>query len=82
MQYWQFWIGLIAILIMAGGLGGIYYLIIKQNATLGNKTIQFLAVVFILPLLLILGMMGILHAEIGTIIGVVVGFVLSNFSKE
>ncbi len=83
MQFWQFWIGLIAVLIMAGGLGGIYYLVIKQNATIGVKSIQFLAIVFVLPLLLILGILGVLHAEtIGTLLGVVVGYVLSGFSKE
>ena len=83
MQYWQFWIGFIAVLIMAGGLGGIYYLVIKQNATIGTATIQFLAIVFVLPLLLILGVYGILRTEtIGTLLGVIVGFVLSWFAKE
>jgi hypothetical protein len=83
MQFWQLWIGLIAALIMAGGLGGIFYLVIKQNAMIGVKTIQFLAIVFILPLLLILGMSGVLRTEtIGPLIGVIIGFVLSNFGKE
>ena len=83
MQFWQLWIGLIAALIMAGGLGGIFYLVIKQNATIGVKTIQFLAIVFILPLLLILGMSGVLRTEtIGPLIGVIIGFVLSKFGKE
>jgi hypothetical protein len=80
---YQIWIAIIGALIMAGGLGGIYYLIIKQNATLGVKTIQFLAIVFILPLLLVLGVMNVLGREtIGTILGVVVGYVLSGFGKE
>ncbi len=79
----QFLIGLVAVLIMAGGLGGVFYLAIKQNAVIGNKTIQLLAIVFVLPLILILGMFNILHAEsIGTIIGVIVGFVLAWFAKE
>jgi hypothetical protein len=83
MQFVQLWIGLIAALIMAGGLGGIFYLVIKQNATLGNKTIQFLAIVFVLPLLLVLGIFNVLRSEtIGPIIGVIVGFVLSHFSRE
>ena len=78
MQYWQFWIGLIAVLIMGGGLYGVYYLIIKQNATLGTRTIQFLAIVFVLPLLLILGITNVLRAEtIGPLVGVIVGFVLT-----
>lgn len=83
MQFWQFWIGLIAVLIMAGGLYGIYYLVIKQNVTIGVRAIQFLAVVFVLPLLLILGLSGGIHTEtIGTLLGVVVGYVLSGFGKE
>ncbi len=83
MQFWQFWIGLIAVLIMAGGLYGIYYLVIKQNAVIGIRTIQFLAIVFVLPLLLILGIVNVLRAEtIGPLVGVIVGFVLSNFVKE
>ncbi len=83
MQFWQFWIGLIGVLIMAGGLGGIYYLVIKQNASLGVKTIQFLAVVFVLPLMLVLGIFNVLGREtIGTLLGVIVGYVLSNFGKE
>jgi hypothetical protein len=80
---YQIWVAIIGALIMAGGLGGIYYLIIKQNATLGMKTIQFLAIVFIVPLMLVLGVMNVLGREtIGTILGVVVGYVLSGIGKE
>ncbi len=80
---YQIWIAIIGTLIMAGGLAGIYYLIIKQNATLGAKTIQFVAIVFVLPLMLVLGVMNVLGREtIGTIVGVVVGYVLSGFGKE
>jgi hypothetical protein len=79
----QGWIGLIGALIMAGGLGGIFYLILKHNMTMGTKTIQFLAIAFILPLMLVLGIMNILGREtIGTIIGTVVGYVLSGIGKE
>jgi hypothetical protein len=79
----QLWIGLIAAMIMAGGLGGTFYLIMKQNAVLGAKTIQLIAIVFILPLLIILGIMNVLGREtIGTLLGVVVGYVLSGFGKE
>jgi drug/metabolite transporter (DMT)-like permease len=83
MQLWQWWIGLIAVLIMAGGLWGIFYLAIKQNAVIGIKTIQFLAIVFVLPLLLVLGITNVLGREtIGTLLGVIVGFVLSWFGRE
>jgi hypothetical protein len=55
----------------------------QTNATIGNKTIQFLAIVFVLPLLLILGILGVLRTEtIGPLIGVIVGYVLSGFGKE
>ncbi len=80
---YQIWIAIIGALIMAGGLGGIFYLIIKQNATLGIRTIQFIVIVFVVCLMLILGVMNILGREtIGTIIGVIVGFGISAFTKD
>jgi hypothetical protein len=79
----QLWIAVIAMLIMAGGLGGIFYLIIKQNAVIGTKTIQFVSIVFTLPLLIVLGVMNILGREtIGPLIGVIVGWALSGSWKE
>jgi len=79
----QGWIGLIGAIIMAGGLGGIFYLILKQNMTIGTTTIQFLAIVFVLPLVLVLGILNVLGREtIGTIIGTAVGYVLSGVGKE
>jgi len=80
---YQLWIAVIAVLIMAGGLGGIYYLILKQNAVIGAKTIQFVAVIFFFPLLIVLGIYNILGREaIGTLLGVIVGYVLSGSWKE
>jgi hypothetical protein len=77
------WIGFIAALTMAGGLAGIFYLIIKQNAVIGTKTIQLVAVIFVPLLLIILGILNVLGREtIGTLLGVVVGYVLSGFGKE
>ena len=79
----QIWIGFIAVLIMAGGLAGIFYLIIKQNAVVGIKTIQLVAVIFALPLLIVLGILNVLGREtIGTLLGVIVGYVLSGSGKE
>ena len=79
----QIWIAVIAVLIMAGGLGGIYYLIIKQNAVIGAKTLQLISIVLVLPLMLALGVMNVLHSEaIGPLIGVVIGYVLSGTWKE
>jgi hypothetical protein len=80
----QIWIAVIAALIMAGGLGGIYYLIIKQDAVIGAKTVQFLSIVFLFPLMLALGVMNVIGREtIGPLIGVVIGYVLAvGFGKE
>jgi hypothetical protein len=76
---YQIWIAVIAVLIMAGGLGGIYYLIIKQNAVIGTKTLQFIAIVFVLPLMLALGVTNVIGREtIGPLIGVVIGYVLAG----
>jgi hypothetical protein len=82
-MYYNFWISLLSVLIMAGGLGGVLYLVIKKQASINNKMIQFLAVAFVLPLLVTLGIMNTLGREtIGTLLGVVVGYVLSGFGKE
>ncbi len=80
---YQIWIAVIGALIMAGGLWGVFYLLNKQNATFGIKAIQFLAIVFILPLMLALGVLNILGREIiGTVIGVILGWALSSFTKD
>lgn len=80
---YQIWIAIIGALIMLGGLGGVFYLVIKQNATLGIRTIQFVIIVFVVCLMLILGVMNVLGREtIGTIIGVIVGFGISTFTKD
>ncbi len=80
---YQIWIAVIGALIMAAGLGGILYLIITQQASITTKVIQFLTIAFMLPLLLILGITNSLGKDtIGTLLGVVVGYVLSGFGKD
>jgi len=80
---YQIWIAVIAALIMAGGLGGIFYLIMKQNAVIGGKTLQLISIVLVLPLMLALGVTNIIGREtIGPLIGVIVGYVLSGNWKE
>jgi len=75
----QMWIAVLAALIMAGGLGGVYYLIIKQNAVIGSKTLQLVSIVLILPLMLALGVMNVIGREtIGPIIGVILGYILAG----
>lgn len=80
---YQIWIGVIGAVIMAGGLFGFLYLVIKQQAAINARMIQYLTLSFVLPLLLVLGIMNTLGREtIGTLLGVIVGFVLSSFVKE
>jgi cytochrome c oxidase assembly factor CtaG len=79
----QIWIAVIGALIMAAGLGGVLYLIIKQQAGITTKMIQFLTIAFMLPLLLVLGIINSLGRDtIGVLLGVIVGYVLSGFGKD
>jgi hypothetical protein len=81
---YQIWIAVIGAVIMAGGLGGVLYLIIKQQAAISTRLILFLTIALVVPLLLVLGIMNTLGREtIGTLLGVIVGFGLSlGFGKE
>lgn len=80
---YQFWISLIAVGVMGYGLWAIFNLIHKQNAIVGIKTIQLLSIIFILPLLLILGLNNVLGREtIGPLLGVIIGYVLTGSWKE
>ena len=77
------WIAVIAALIMAGGMGGFYYLFIKQNAVIDVKALQLASIVLVLPLMLALGAMNVLRSDtIGPLIGVIIGYVLSRSGKE
>ncbi|MEK6699226.1 MAG: hypothetical protein AABZ10_09320 [Nitrospirota bacterium] len=76
-------IELVAVLIMAGGLGGIFYDVLKNKKNIDSKTIQLTAVVFVLPLLLVLGLEGKIGREtIGTLFGIIFGYVLSGTWKQ
>jgi hypothetical protein len=82
-----FWTTFIVSIIVAGvmgyGIWAIFNLINKQTAIVGVKTIQLISVVFILPLLTILGLSNIIGREtIGPLVGVIVGYVLTGSWKE
>jgi hypothetical protein len=80
---YQIWIAVIGAIIMAGGLAGVLYLIIKQQMAINTNLILLLTISFVLPLLLVLGIMNTLGREtIGTLLGVIVGYVMSRFGKE
>ncbi len=70
-------------IVMGAGLWGVYSLIVKQNATIGGKTLQLVSIVLVLPLMLALGAIGVLGREtIGPIIGVIIGYVLAGGWKD
>ena len=78
-----YWIALLAVLTMAGGVGGLYYLIIKQNAVIGVKAIQFISIVLVLLLFVALGVTNVIGREtLGPLVGVIIGYALSGSWKE
>ena len=80
---YQMWIALLAVVVMGVGLGGIYYLILKQNAVVGVRTMQLVTIVLILPLMLALGVLNVIGREtISPIIAVIVGYALSGFGRD
>jgi hypothetical protein len=73
------YIELIVALIMVISLGGVLFERIKYRKSIGIRTIQFMAIAFIFPVIIILALEGVLSAEtIGTLIGTVIGYVLSG----
>ncbi len=79
----RLFIELVAVLIMAGGLGGVFYDVLKNKKNIDSKAIQLTAVVFVLPLLLVLGFEGIIGREtIGPLLGMVFGYALSGTWKQ
>ena len=79
---WRLLIEIIAGLIMLGGVGGIFYGVFKGTLALSFRTIQFLAIAFVVPAVLILSMEGKLGNEAtATLIGTIAGYALSGISK-
>ncbi len=76
-------IEIVACLIMIFGLIGIFYERIKFQKGIGVRIIQFLAVVLLLPIILILAMEKILDNQTtATLIGAIVGYILSGIGKD
>lgn len=77
------WIELIAVIIMISGLAGILYDRIKHRKGIGVKVTQFLAVVFVLPVILILALERVLSAEsTAALLGSIIGYILSGIDKD
>ena len=77
------WVEIAAVLAMIVALGGILYDRIKNKKGIGVRVIQFLAVSFAIPTVLILA----LEARLSTdatagILGAIAGYVLSGIGKD
>ena len=73
----------VAVLILLGGVGGIMYGVFKGTIELSSRTIQFLAVAFALPMILILSFEGRIGSDAtSAFIGMVVGFALSEITRR
>ena len=65
------------------GLVGILWERCCKNKGIGVRVIQFLTVVFLLPIILILALEGVLEGEtVATLLGAIVGYVLSGIGKD
>jgi hypothetical protein len=75
-------------IIMAGIMalavtGVIWDRFIKHRTGLGVRAIQFSAVVLLIPAIVLLAIQGSLdHQALGTLLGAVAGYTLSNFGPE
>lgn len=77
------WVEIVLAATMTGTLGGILYERVKKNKGIGVRVIQFLAVGFLIPAVVILA----LEARLSTdstagILGAIVGYVLSGIGKD
>jgi hypothetical protein len=75
-------IELILVAIMLIGLLGVFYDRIKTKKGIGVRVIQFLAVVFIIPTIIILALEGALSEVSAALIGTIIGYVLSGIGKD
>lgn len=78
-------IDVVVLAIMVIGLVGMFFERggHKPPRGIGRRSIQFVAVVFLFPTIIILGIHQILKADLlGTLIGTIVGYILSSFSDE
>jgi len=80
---WRYVVEIVAVLIMVGGVGGIFYGVFKGTITLSFRTIQFLAIAFVVPAILILSMERTIGNEAtAALIGMIVGYALSGIGRS
>lgn len=75
-------IGFIAVMVI--GVGGLVFdRFVMGRKGIGRITVQYIAVVLVLPLIAILALEGQLdHQTLGTVIGAVVGYTLSGLGPQ
>jgi hypothetical protein len=71
------------LLIMGGGLIAVFRERFRTGGGAGQRTIQLLAVIFLFPTIILLALNGkIGDSTIGTLLGGLVGYLLSGFGKK
>jgi len=76
---WKYVVEIVAVLIMVGGVGGIFYGMFKGTLGLSFRTIQFMAIAFVVPAVVILSMERSIGSEAtAALIGTIVGYALSG----
>jgi hypothetical protein len=80
---WRFAVEIIAVLIMVGGVGGIFYGMFKGTLALSVRTLQFLAIAMVVPAVLILSLeRSIGNESTAALLGTIVGYVLAGGVKS
>jgi hypothetical protein len=80
---WRFAVEIIAVLIMLGGVGGISYGVFKGTIALSVRTLQFLAITFVVPAVLILSLERSIGSEsTAALYGTIVGYILAGGVKH
>ena len=80
---WRYVVEIIAVLIMVGGVGGIFYGVFKGTIALSVRTLQFLAIAIVVPAVLILSLERSIGSEsTAALIGTIVGYVLAGGVKN
>ena len=73
---------IIAALMLPIGFGGFMWHRVKTGKAIGARAIQFVAVIFLLPVIMILGLEKSLDVQtLGTLIGGITGYLLSGISN-
>ena len=80
---WRFTVEILAVLIMLGGVGGIFYGVFKGTIALSVRTLQFLAITFVVPAVLILSLERSLGSEsTAALLGTIIGYVLAELDAD